>query len=341
MKPITDESLTAYLTQRMPDWRNIVVRDLHRLPMGASRETFRCDLAYDDTEGSHADKVILRRDPPASNVDSDRQHEYNAYKAVYGHGIPVPKMLLLEEDPAHFDGAISLAEDLRGYHNSEYQIQGPEWRDKLPRLAEGMWTAMGKLAALPVETLDLAFMKSSSPETTALQELDHWEATLDKADLGPEPITRAAIRWMRRNPPPPAQKLAMVHGDFRAGNFLYDDDGELIAVLDWEMAHLGDPLEDLAWSMSRVLSFGKDERRSGVAPREDALRIWQAASGLEIDPKALHWWELAMCIKGQAIWMAGADAWRKSDEPQVIHAYAAWWLRNAQDRAILELMGKL
>ncbi len=341
MKPITEDLLTAYLARRMPDWRGITVSDLHRLPMGASRETFRFDLAYDDAGGRHAEKIILRRDPPASNVDSDRQHEYNAYKAVYGHGIPVPKMLLLEADPAHLGGAISLAEDMRGYHNSEYQIQGPEWRDKLPRLAEGMWTAMGKLAALPVETLDLAFMKPSTPETTAIQELDHWEATLDKADLGAEPITRAAIRWMRRNPPPPAQKLAMVHGDFRAGNFLYDDNGELIAVLDWEMAHLGDPLEDLAWSMSRVLSFGKDERRSGVAPREDALRIWQAASGLEIDPAALHWWELMMCIKGQAIWNAGADAWRKSAEPQVIHAYAAWWLRNAQDRAILELMGKL
>ncbi len=143
MKPITEELLTAYLARRMPDWRGIAVSGLHRLPMGASRETFRFDLGYDDAAGHHADQVILRRDPPASNVDSDRQHEYNAYKAVYGHGIPVPKMLLLEEDPAHFDGAISLAEDLRGYHNSEYQIQGPEWRDKLPRLADGMWTAMG------------------------------------------------------------------------------------------------------------------------------------------------------------------------------------------------------
>ena len=117
---------------------------------------------------------------------------------MYGHGIPVPKMLLLEEDPAQLGGAISLAEDLRGYHNSEYQIQGPEWRDRLPRLAQGMWTAMGRLAALPVENLDLAFMKPSTRETTAMQELDYWEATLDKADLGAEPITRAAIRWMRR-----------------------------------------------------------------------------------------------------------------------------------------------
>jgi aminoglycoside phosphotransferase (APT) family kinase protein len=341
VQPITSERLTRYLVDRMPHWRNVAVSDLHRLPLGASRETFRFDLAYDDDDGHHVDRLILRRDPPASNVDSDRRHEFSAYRAIYGHGIPVPRMILLEEDPVHFGGAISLAEDLRGYHNSEYQIQEPAWRDRLPRLAEGMWTAMGRLAAVPCAKLDLAFMKPATAAGTAMQQLDHWEATLDNADLGPEPITRAAIRWLRANPPPPAQKLAMVHGDFRAGNFLYDDDGELIAVLDWEMAHLGDPLEDLAWSMSRVLSFGKDDRRSGIAPRADAIRIWEAASGLKADPAALHWWELLMCVKGQAIWNAGAAAWSATDEPQVIHAYAAWWLRNAQDRAILELMGKL
>jgi len=341
MKPITEDLLSTYLAGRMPDWRDIGIANLHRLPMGASRETFRFDLAYTDDAGRHEDQMILRRDPPASNVDSDRSHEYNAYRAIHGHGIPVPRMILLETDPEPFGGAISLAEDLRGFHNSEYQIQQPEWRERLPRIAQGLWTAMGRLAGVPVEELELGFMKPATPEGTAMQELDYWEASLDASDVGPEPITRAAIRWMRRNPPPPAQKLAMVHGDFRAGNFLYDDAGEVIAVLDWEMAHLGDPLEDLAWSMSRVLSFGKDDRRSGVAPREEALRIWQAASGLEIDSAALRWWELMMCIKGQAIWNAGAAAWVKTDDPMVIHAYAAWWLRNAQDRAILELMGKL
>lgn len=341
MKPITAEDLCRYLAGRMPGWRDIRVENLHRLPMGASRETFRFDLCHADDSGEHREQVILRRDPPESNVDSDRSHEFNAYRAVYGRGIPVPRMILLEDDPVHFDGAISLAQDIRGFHNSEYQVQQPEWRDRLPRLAEGMWTAMGRLAALPVEDMDVAFMKPTTPEGTAMQELEHWEATLDAADVGPEPVTRAAIRWMRRNPPPPAQKLAMVHGDFRAGNFLYDDAGELVAVLDWEMAHLGDPLEDLAWSLSRVLSFGKDDRRSGLATKDEALRIWQAASGLAIDPAALHWWELMMCIKGQAIWNAGAAAWNKSSDPQVIHAYAAWWLRNAQDRAILELMDKL
>ena len=341
MKELISEDVVAWLTARKPEWTEIAVDNLHRLPMGASRETFRFDLSYaEPQEGAQTMKVILRRDPPASNVDSDRAHEFAAYQAIYGHGVSVPKMILLEEDAGWFDGAVSLAEDLRGFHNSEYQFQDPAWADKLPHVAREMWTAMGKLAAVPVEDLDLSFTRPATRENTALQELDYWVASLDKHDVGPEPITRAAIRQLRRWQPV-AQKLALVHGDFRAGNFLYDDDGNLIAVLDWEMAHCGDPLEDLAWSMTRTFCFGKNDLRSGLALREDAIRIWEKASGLTADPAALAWWELFVCVKAQAIWNAAAHVWASGQGREVIHAYAAWWLRNAQDKAMLELMGKL
>ncbi len=340
MRDVTEQLLGGYLAEKMPDWRDITITGLHRLPMGASRETFRFDLAYSDASGPQALRVILRRDPPASNVDSDRRHEFEAYRAIYGHGIPVPKMLLLEEDASHFDGAISLAEDLRGYHNSEYQFQDPAWAEKLPHIAQQMWSTMGRLAAVPVEDLDLSFTRPATRENTAQQELDYWVDSLDKHDVGPEPIIRAAIRKLRRWQPV-AQKLALVHGDFRAGNFLYDDGGNLVAVLDWEMAHCGDPLEDLAWSMTRVFSFGKNDLRSGLARREDAIRIWEEASGLTADPDALAWWELFICVKAQAIWNASAHVWMTGQGREIIHAYAAWWLRNAQDKSALELMGKL
>ncbi|MGV1684857.1 phosphotransferase [Sphingopyxis sp. NJF-3] len=150
--------MTAYLASRFPDWKHVRIGGLHRLPLGASRETYRFDLSYEDAEGAHCDRLILRRDPPVSNVDSDRNHEYSAYRAIHGHGIPVPRMVLLEEDPGPMGGAISIAEDLRGYHNSEYQLQEPAWRDRLPHIAEQMWGVMGRLAAVPVEDLDLAFM---------------------------------------------------------------------------------------------------------------------------------------------------------------------------------------
>ena len=340
MRDVTEPLLSGYLAEKMPGWRDISITGLHRLPMGASRETFRFDLTYRDETGPQSLRVILRRDPPASNVDSDRRHEYEAYRAIYGHGIPVPKMLLLEEDASRFDGAISLAEDLRGYHNSEYQFQDPAWAGRLPHIAREMWSTMGRLAAVPVENLDLSFTRPATRENTATQELEYWVGSLDKHDVGPEPIIRAAIRKLRRWQPV-AQKLALVHGDFRAGNFLYDDAGNLIAVLDWEMAHCGDPLEDLAWSITRVFSFGKNDLRSGLALREDAIRIWEEASGLTADAEALAWWELFICIKAQAIWNASAHVWATGQGREVIHAYAAWWLRNAQDKSALELMGKL
>jgi len=340
MRPITEEALIAYLARQMPDWRDIRIEGFHRVPMGSSRETFRFDLAYVDAGGAHSDRIILRRDPAASNVQSDRFHEYQAYRAIYGHGVPVPRMILLENDPAVFDGKISLAEDLRGYHNSEYQIQEPAWRDRLPHIARQLWSTMGRLAAVPVEKMDLSFMRPATREKTALQELDYWVDIIDNHDVEADPILRAAIRALRQWQPV-AEKLALVHGDFRAGNFLYNDAGDLIAVLDWEMAHIGDPLEDLAWSMARVFSFGKDDRRSGLAPRDEAIRIWQESSGLAVDHKAMQWWELFSCVKGQAIWNSCASIWVEGSNRDIIHAYAAWWLRNAQNRAMLELMDRL
>ncbi len=341
MKDITAELLADYLAGKMPELRDIRIEGLARLPMGASRETFRFDLVHTNAAGMpETIKVILRRDPPASNVDSDRAHEFAAYQAIYGHGIPVPRMLLLETDPAPFDGSISLAEDIRGFHNSEYQLQTPEWAGRLPHVAREMWSTMGRLAAVPVEKLDLSFTRPATRENTAAQELAYWTAYLDRHDIGAEPIIRAAIRRLERWQPV-AEKLALVHGDFRAGNFLYDDEGNLRAVLDWEMAHCGDPLEDLAWSMTRTFSFGKNDKRSGLATHEEAVRIWEEASGLTADPPALAWWELFNCVKAQGIWNACAHVWMTGAGNEIIHAYAAWWLRNAQDKAALELMGHL
>ena len=103
---------------------------------------------------------------------------------------------------------------------------------------------------------------------------------LDEDELEPQPITRAVIRWLRRHPPPPAQKLSVVHADYRTGNFLFDAEGEIRAILDWEMAHLGDPLEDLAWGINAVWMWSRDGLAGSLLPKADAIRIWEEASGL-------------------------------------------------------------
>ena len=342
MLELTPELLGNYLASSLPGAKEVEVRDMSRLPLGASRETYRFDarvVKFDGTEESL--RLILRRDPPASHVDSDRRTEFESYRAIYGHGIPVPRMILLENDPAKLGGAISIAEDLRGFHNSEYQLQEAAWAKHLPGLARQMWGYMGKLAAVDVAKLNLeTFMKPATVQNAARRQLDYWVETFRRNQVGADPIMEAAIRLLDRTCPI-AKKLAMVHGDFRAGNFLYDDEGQIRAILDWEMAHIGDPLEDLGWSINRVFCFGKDDRRSGLALRRDAIAIWEEASGFKADPDPLAWYELFACLKGQALWVSTATVWETGKNRDIILAYASWWLTNAQNRAALEIMGRL
>jgi aminoglycoside phosphotransferase (APT) family kinase protein len=118
-------------------------------------------------------------------------------------------------------------------------------------------------------------------------------------------------------------------------------DGTIRAILDWEMVHLGDPLEDLAWSLNRSWSFGDRGYAGGLVPRAEAIAAWERASGLVADPRALHWWELLACVKGQAIWLSAARTFESGGQRDLMLAFAAWLLMNSQDRAILELMGHL
>ena len=95
-------------------------------------------------------------------------------------------------------------------------------------------------------------MESPALDACWSKELDHWEAIIDLDALEPLPIIRAAIRWLRANPPPPAQRVAIVHGDYRSGTVMHDGAGGMRAMFDWEMAHLGDPLEDLGWALDPI-----------------------------------------------------------------------------------------
>ena len=135
--------------------------------------------------------------------------------------------------------------------------------------------------------------------------------------------------------------LGLVHGDYRTGNFLYDTHGDIHGVLDWEMSHLGDPLEDLGWTLNRIWCWAQDDLRGALLPREEAIGIWEAASGLKADAAALHWWELFNCVKGQGIWVSSAKAWADGKNQDPILIVSAWRLLNSQDRAALELMGRL
>ncbi len=333
-----EERLAAYIAGKMPDARGVTVSGLERISGGASRETYRFRLRWDGGERP----LILRRDPPASLIDTERRVEFEAYRAFYGSAVPVPEMLWLEEDPGPLDHPFFVAEELTGFQASPQMLLSGAYDAVLPRIADRKWTVLGEIARADPAALGLTqVMPAPALDACWRRELDHWEALIDRDADQPLPITRAAIRWLRANPPPPAQKLSVVHGDYRTGNFLFDEAGGIHGVLDWEMAHLGDPLEDLGWSLQPVWSFGREGLAGGLVPPEQAVAIWERASGLKADPAALKWWTLFNCVKGQGIWIGSAKAFTSGGNKAPIMVYPAWWLINAQDRAMLKVMGRL
>jgi aminoglycoside phosphotransferase (APT) family kinase protein len=341
-QPLTPERIAAYITSRLQDAHNVEVDSLSRISGGASRETYRLRLRYQGGEGSVERRLILRRDPPDSLIETQRDIEFAAYRAFHGSAVPVPEMLWLEEDAGPLDRPFFIAEEITGFESSPTALLSSPYLDKAEALGVHKWTILGEISRADPTALGLEpIMARPEPDGCWTRELDYWEGVIDADQIEPQPIIRAAIRWLRANPPAAAQKISVVHGDYRTGNFLYDREGVIHGILDWEMAHLGDPLEDLGWGLNRIWCWGGDDRRGGLLPREQAIAIWEKASGLKADPAALHWWELFNCVKGQGIWVSSAKAWMDGQNREPILIFSAWRMLNMQDRAALELMGQL
>lgn len=159
------------------------------------------------------------------------------------------------------------------------------------RFAAAREVLLGELAAA------LAGIHAVAPEQVphaprragALGEIEEIEAEL--ASYGdPQPALELGLRWLRQRLPP-ARPPALVHGDFRMGNMLVGEAG-LVAVLDWELVHVGDPVEDLGWLCSRTWRYGRDELpAAGLGSREQLLAAYRAAGGAAVEPEELRFWE--------------------------------------------------
>ena len=329
------ERLAAYLSRTTG--RPTRIENLARIPGGASRETYRYDAVTDDgREG-----FILRRDPPGSLIETDRRAEYLAIRSFAGKDVAAPEAVALEEEGAEFERPFFIMRRVDNGLGSNPFVPDP-FGSHAAAIGEQFFSIMGRIAGAPLAGLPLLEVKAPpAPDECWRRELDYWTAVVETDEQHPQPIVRAAIRRLRHAPPPPAARVSVVHGDFRLGNFLHDGAGRIVAMLDWEMAHLGDPLEDLTWAMDPLWSIPGDARISGMVARDEALAIWRRASGLAIDEGALAWWRLFASVKGQAIWTSAAKEWRDGGFKEPILAFSGWFTARRQDEILAEQLAAL
>jgi aminoglycoside phosphotransferase (APT) family kinase protein len=322
------EQLEAYLSRI---WEQPVkVQDMSRIPGGASRETYRFDARL----GDQTRPLILRRDPVGSLIDTDRRLEFLAFRSFHGTGLPVPEAVALEEEGGELERPFFIMGRIDG-GKAQSPFSAPPYGEHAAAIGQQFFSHLGTIARADPLCLPISeFAPAPALDACWSRELDYWEGVINEDEEHPQPIVRAAIRRLRRAPPPPAQKLSVIHGDYRTGNFMHDGQGRIIALLDWEMAHIGDPLEDLGWAIEPLWSYGETDRVSGMLPRDEAIAIWEAASGLKLDPVAFAWWELFASVKGAAIWISAAKEFRAGGLMDPVLGFSGWYTARRQDEVI-------
>lgn len=324
--------LAAYLAHRMPQVTELRIDELSRIHGGSSQETYRLRARWNEGSEAIDRRLILRREPPSGLVIAERDLEFIVYRALEGSGIPVPGVHFLELDPAWLERPFFIMDMAPGKPGSPYGADDP-YAPHGEAIARQFWRHLGTLARLDHRAIGLESLRNGAKNDRFWEcELDHWEAVLDAGEATVEPITRAAIRHLRRNPPREAGKPAIVHGDYRSGNFLFTPDGRISAMLDWEMAHIGDPLEDIAWSLDPQWTIARH------LPLDDGLSEWEAASGLTVDRASLDWWRLFVAVKGCGLWTTAEASFRNGKSREMIVALTALRSNYFHRRDIVRLM---
>jgi aminoglycoside phosphotransferase (APT) family kinase protein len=254
-----------------------------KLSGGASQETWRFDIVHPDG----AIGAILRRSPKGFGAAPSRAAglaaEATLMQLAHDAGVPSPRVLhvLVPKDDL---GTGFIMQRVEGETIGRKLVRDEAFAAARPMLPRQIGGVLAGIHGLP---------QSELPELrrmTAAKELDDFEREYRSLDW-PKPVFELALRWLRDRDPGPSAEMTLVHGDFRNGNLIIGADG-VRAVLDWELAHLGDPMEDLGWVCVNSWRFGEiDKPVGGFGSREELFAGYEAA-GRKVDPARVTFWEV-------------------------------------------------
>ena len=298
--------------------KEISLLSFERIFGGASRETYKIRIK---DQFNNEEKLILRRTQESSLIETSQSTEYLAYSAYQDTSVPVPLMIDINEDQEILGAPFMLMQQLDGVAASPFtpNVYSPNEQ----KLGEQFWSILGEIAKKDIADDFINQFDNTEIGPCWKKELDKWVGVIREDSISVEPILEAGIRKLYGNEPKESKKKSLVHGDYRNGNFLFLED-RITGILDWEMAHIGEPLEDLAWALSPIWSWQDQEKPAYLIARQEALSIWEKASGLTIDENDLKWWELFACVKGMAIWISAGNEFKTGKNIDPINLFSPW-----------------
>ena len=308
-----EQDLTAWLADALGD-PGVRIDRLRRTSVGYSRENWVFDVAWQVDGAAHAQAFIARRDPAGSVLETDRRLEFAILSALSDTNVPVPRVRWLDADGARL-GRPAIVMDLADGVCDYMVLNGDRPLDRRLAIAHRLYDRLADIHRLDWRALGLDKILEDPGNKAALAALDYWEAELRRVQLEPEPELELVIAWLRERAPENAA-VTLVHGDFKPGNVLMQGD-EVTLVLDWETAHLGDPLEDIGW-VTNPLRAG-EHRIPGAWEPSDLIERWSARTGFAADPAAIRWWNVLANFKQAMTVLTGKHAFADGRFDRILH----------------------
>jgi aminoglycoside phosphotransferase (APT) family kinase protein len=267
---------------------------LHRVSGGASRETWLFDATGAD---GHVEHLVLRRDPGKATLATERSTEYALLAAAHEAGVAAPRVRMLLDDGDDL-GSGFVMDRVDGETIPRKILRDDAFADARGHLAFDCGTIAARVHAVPTATL---------PELPLLDAPGHmaqWRGLLDALDE-PHSAFELGMRWMEDHLPA-ATEPRLVHGDLRNGNLMVGPEG-IRALLDWELAHLGDPIEDLGWLCVRAWRFNERGKvAAGFGSVDELLDGYEAGGGMRPTLDTLRFWVVLGTLRWGGIAMMQA-----------------------------------
>lgn len=279
-----------------------------RLSGGASQETWAFELA-------NGRRLILRKRPDGLARDPERtaglETEARLIQLAGAAGAPVPEVVHVCT-PADGLGEAYVMGRVEGETLGRRIVRDETFAGVRPGLAYRCGEVLARIHSIPIDAAP------ALPRSDALAELDKYEAIYRQSGAE-RPILELAFRRLRRQAP--AETAAVVvHGDFRNGNLMIHPEAGLAAVLDWELAHIGDPAADLGWLCVNSWRFGGDKPVGGFGDYADLLAGYAAGGGSPIPLERVLYWQTLGSLKWGVMCLIMYQAYASGADPSVERA---------------------
>jgi aminoglycoside phosphotransferase (APT) family kinase protein len=307
------QALLTYFRRKIPHDGKMRITAFDQPSSGWSDEIFSLDLQWQERERTLRQSFVIRKHQKRGLMsdEHDLSTQFKVLQILSLENIlPLPKVYWYEEDETVLGSRFFVMEKLPGRSYVPWSSEGRRFFEQAYEHGEiprQFVTFLARLHQIDYQALGLDKVLVVPEQGTGYidRKLHMLERLYEKYRFSPDPVFVDALEWLKKHRPP-AQRYTLIHGDYRTGNMLYDQQ-QITGILDWELVEIGDPMVDVAYVCAKANRMDSP-RLCYLLDREWFLQQYQELTGLQFDEKVLHYYEVFHQMRFALISLAAAKA---------------------------------